>query len=81
MSDLLVEKHDHVTIWTMNRPHRMNALGGTLRTELEEAVREFEADPEQHVAILTSAGSRALSAGRRPQRDGREHRRRAVLSR
>lgn len=63
MTDLLVEKHDHATVWTLNRPHRMNAMGGTLIAELAEAVREFEADPEQHVGILTGAGEKAFCAG------------------
>ena len=63
MTDLLIEKHEHATVWTMNRPHRMNALGGTLVAELTEAVKQFEADPDQHVGILTGAGERAFCAG------------------
>jgi enoyl-CoA hydratase/carnithine racemase len=63
MTDLLVDKYDHATVWTLNRPHRMNAMGGTLIAELAEAVREFEADPEQHVGVLTGAGEKAFCAG------------------
>lgn len=63
MADLLVDKHEHATVWTLNRPHRMNAMGGTLIDELTEAVREFDADPAQHVGILTGAGEKAFCAG------------------
>jgi enoyl-CoA hydratase/carnithine racemase len=63
MTDLLVDKYEHATVWTLNRPHRMNAMGGTLIEELTEAVCEFEADPAQHVAILTGAGEKAFCAG------------------
>jgi enoyl-CoA hydratase/carnithine racemase len=63
MADLLVDKHEHATVWTLNRPHRMNAMNATVIGELTEAVREFEADPDQHVAILTGAGDKAFCAG------------------
>jgi|HubBroStandDraft_4_1064222.scaffolds.fasta_scaffold478448_1 enoyl-CoA hydratase/carnithine racemase len=63
MSDLLVDRHKHVTVLTLNRPHKLNALGGTLREELTSAMAEFDADPEQYVAIITGAGDRAFSAG------------------
>src|SRR5580700_4007017 len=64
MSDLLVDRHKHVTVLTLNRPHKLNALGGTLREELTSAMAEFDADPEQYVAIITGAGDRAFSSGR-----------------
>ena len=62
MSDLLYEKKDFYAIFTMNRPERLNALGGTLNEERAEAIRDFNADPKMRVGIVTGAG-RAFSAG------------------
>jgi enoyl-CoA hydratase len=47
----------------MNRPERMNALGGGLGEALNEMWLDFKDDPELRVAILTGAGDRAFSAG------------------
>lgn len=63
MPDLLVERLGHVTVLTLNRPDRLNALGATLSHELATAMSEFDADPEQYVAIITGAGDRAFSSG------------------
>jgi enoyl-CoA hydratase/carnithine racemase len=63
MPDLLVEKQGRTTVLTINRPERMNALGGTVMEDLTTAVAEFNADPTQRVAILTGAGEKAFSAG------------------
>ena len=64
MAYLLYERHPaaHCAIFTMNRPERLNALGGTLMPELREAVADFTADGEMRAAILTGTG-RAFSAG------------------
>jgi len=64
MADLLYEKNlgRHYAIFTMNRPQRLNALGGNMQKELEEAMLDFNNDPEMRVGILTGAG-RAFSAG------------------
>ena len=62
MPDLLYEKHDHYAIFTMNRPERLNALGGNLRKEQLEALEDFTADPNMRAGIVTGAG-RAFSAG------------------
>lgn len=61
MPDLIYEKFEHYAVFTMNRPHRLNALGGDLRRLTTEAVADFERDPEMRVGILTGAG-RAFSA-------------------
>jgi enoyl-CoA hydratase/carnithine racemase len=63
MPDLLVERHGHVTVFTLNRPDKLNALGSGLSHELATAMAEFDADPEQYVAIITGAGERAFSSG------------------
>ncbi|MEU9457000.1 enoyl-CoA hydratase-related protein [Streptomyces sp. NPDC048277] len=63
MDDLLVERDGHTTVFTLNRPDAMNALSHTVLAELEEGVREFNADDDQRVAVVTGAGTRAFSAG------------------
>ena len=62
MSDLLYEKHDGYAVFTMNRPERLNALGGTMQTELTAALADFGSDPAMRAGILTGTG-RAFSAG------------------
>ncbi|MBI4498487.1 MAG: enoyl-CoA hydratase/isomerase family protein [Chloroflexi bacterium] len=59
---VLYEKRGHVAIITMNRPERMNALGGGLPQRLQEHWQTVNADDEVWVAILTGTG-RAFSAG------------------
>ena len=58
-----VEKEGRVTIVTINRPDVMNALHPPAHFEFDEIWRDFSADPEQWVAIVTGAGDRAFSAG------------------
>ena len=62
MAELEYEKHDVYSIFTLNRPERLNALGGTLMAELDAAIGDFDADPQMRVGILTGAG-RAFCAG------------------
>lgn len=63
MSDILVDRHGRVTVFTLNRPDQRNALTRAMRTELGELVATFNADPDQSVAIVTGAGDKAFSAG------------------
>jgi enoyl-CoA hydratase/carnithine racemase len=58
-----VEREGHLTIVTLNRPEVMNALHYPAHLELEQVWNAFDADPDQWVAIVTGAGSRAFSAG------------------
>lgn len=62
MADLIYEKFDRYAVFTMNRPERLNALGGTMNSELDEALADFTADPAMRAGIVTGAG-RAFSAG------------------
>ena len=61
---VLLETAENGRIWiiTMNRPHRLNAMGGGLTGELTKTWKAFRDDPDARVAILTGAG-RAFSAG------------------
>lgn len=62
MPDLLYEKHGNYAIFTMNRPERLNALGGQMNEDRAKALADFNADPNMRVGIVTGAG-RAFSAG------------------
>ena len=64
MPDVLYEKNaeKHYAVFTLNRPDRLNAIGGRLMVELLEALDDFTNDPEMRVGILTGAG-RAFCAG------------------
>jgi enoyl-CoA hydratase/carnithine racemase len=48
---------------TLNRPERMNAMGGNMTALLSEYWQDFRDDRRARVAILTGAGDRAFSAG------------------
>ncbi len=62
--EVLVDRaaEGRIHVITLNRPHRLNALGGDLRVALYDAWTDFRDDPTARVAILTGAG-RAFSAG------------------
>lgn len=62
MPDLLYEKKDFYAVFTMNRPERLNSLGGTMNEERMEALDDFNSDPNMRVGIVTGSG-RAFSAG------------------
>lgn len=55
MSDVLVDHDGPVTIVTMNRPERHNAVDGAMAAELAEAFRAFEAS-DALVAVLAGHG-------------------------
>lgn len=55
MSDIRVERDGPVTIVTIDRPHARNAVDRPTAALLAGAFREFDADDEQLVAILTGA--------------------------
>ncbi|MFN0147593.1 MAG: enoyl-CoA hydratase/isomerase family protein [Dehalococcoidia bacterium] len=62
MPDLIYTKHENYAVFTMNRPERLNALGGTMQTELRDALADFTDDPAMRCGIVTGQG-RAFSAG------------------
>jgi enoyl-CoA hydratase len=55
MSDVIVEQDDAVTIVTLNRPERHNAVDGPMAAELADAFRAFEAS-DSLVAVLAGSG-------------------------
>jgi enoyl-CoA hydratase/carnithine racemase len=64
MSDeLKIDRNGRVTVFTLNRPERRNAVTQALADELEAAVAAFDADNNQRVLILTGAGDKAFCSG------------------
>src|SRR5574337_1156895 len=55
MNDILVTQDGDVTIVTMNRPERHNAVDGAMAAELADAFRAFEAS-DARVAVLAGNG-------------------------
>ena len=60
---ILVEKREHLTVVTINRPEVMNSLHPLAHRELDEVFNEFSEDSNSWVAILTATGDRAFCAG------------------
>jgi enoyl-CoA hydratase len=60
---ILFERRGPVTLITINRPERMNAIGPVVSRELVDAWGRFRDDDSQHVAVLTGAGGDAFCAG------------------
>jgi enoyl-CoA hydratase/carnithine racemase len=63
VTDVLAERHGHVTVITLNRPDKLNSFTSSMTGELTALMQEFNRDPDQYVAILTGAGDRAFSSG------------------
>jgi len=61
---LLYEVNDGVAVVTLNRPERMNSIGGPMKAELHRAFCEL-ARPDESVraVVITGAGDRAFCAG------------------
>lgn len=63
MSDIRCEKFGRVRLITINRPAKMNSLDFAANDELVAAWREFDADDEAFVGVVTGAGEQAFCAG------------------
>jgi enoyl-CoA hydratase/carnithine racemase len=63
MSELDIERRGAVTVATLNRPERHNALSLSLAECLKTAVDEFSVDDAQKVLIITGAGDKAFCSG------------------
>jgi enoyl-CoA hydratase len=51
-----ITRDQHVTILTIDRPARRNAVDRATAEALADALRAFDADPEARVCVLTGAG-------------------------
>ncbi|MFT7130327.1 MAG: enoyl-CoA hydratase/carnithine racemase [Gammaproteobacteria bacterium] len=54
--ELLVEQREHIALFTLNRPDRLNAISHTMLSELSVKMVEADKDPEIRCIILTGAG-------------------------
>ena len=61
--DILYEADGPVRLITINRPGRMNSLDFAANDALVERWREFAADDDARVAVITGAGDAAFCAG------------------
>ena len=61
--DLLLEARGRVTVLSVNRPDRLNALSRDLLAQIARAVRAFAHDAAQGALIVTGAGERSFAAG------------------
>src|SRR5499426_4053261 len=60
--DLLEATKDGVSVLTLNRPERLNAMSGPMLDALLEALPRLAEDPAVGVVVLTGAG-RGFCAG------------------
>ena len=60
---LTYERRGPVTVITIDRPERMNAIGPVTHRELVDAWDRFRCDDDALVGVLTGAGDRAFCAG------------------
>ena len=54
--ELLVEQHDRVAVFTLNRPDRLNAISRDMLEELSAKMVEANKDPDTRCIVLTGAG-------------------------
>jgi enoyl-CoA hydratase/carnithine racemase len=62
MPSATLQTEGPVSIVTLDRPERLNAIGGTLLADLHTALVQAQADPATRAIVLTGAG-RAFCAG------------------
>ena len=62
MSEVILEKHEHTAVITLNRPECLNALCVSFMNEISDALDQVEKYPEIYTLIITGTG-RAFIAG------------------
>ena len=62
---VLIDKHADGRIWvlTMNRPHRMNAMGDGMAGDITAALEAYRDDRNARVMVITGAGDKAFCTG------------------
>mgnify|MGYP000949287069 FL=1 len=60
---IIYEKRGNVVVITLNRPDALNSINRQLRSELSDAITQFDGEDDSYVGIITGAG-RAFCAGR-----------------
>ena len=59
---ILVERHEGVTLVTLNRPQALNALNSQVLADLLDWARGYDADPDERCAVITGS-AKAFAAG------------------
>lgn len=59
---ILIDIAEGVGTLTLNRPDKLNAFAGTMRTELAEGIEQLDRDSDVRVLVITGAG-RAFCSG------------------
>ncbi len=73
---LHIQRQGPVTVWTLDRPERRNAVDRHTAEALVTAVAAFEADSHAHVAVLTGAGGHFCAGADLKAMSEEEHRNR-----
>lgn len=63
MEAIRIEQDRDISIVTLDRPARMNAVNDVLRGQLIDALSRLNADPAVRAIVLNGAGERAFCAG------------------
>jgi len=61
-NDIILEQDNRVATIVLNRPESHNALGGTMREEIIDAIQKIKFDSKIRVLVITGAG-RSFCAG------------------
>ncbi len=62
-STIKYENQGHVAVITIDRPDALNSLTMDMLMGIEEAMAEFDRDPDLWIGILTASGDKAFSSG------------------
>jgi len=60
---ILVRTIDRISIVTINRPNKLNALNKQVKSELADVLTKLDKDPQVDIIILTGAGDKSFIAG------------------
>src|SRR5213594_2757041 len=61
--NILVETNSRISVLTINRPDKRNALNQATRDEIRQALDSLERSPESRVLVITGTGDKAFIAG------------------
>src|SRR5207245_11607573 len=61
--NILVETNSRISVLTINRPDKRNALNQATRDEIRQALASLERSPESRVLVITGTGDKAVIAG------------------
>lgn len=62
MAELEITEHGKTTVFTINRPERLNAINAAVALELQAGFAAFD-ESDQRVAIIAGAGGKAFTSG------------------